>query len=350
MPFSLRTVPLSVVRLCALLLGFVIASTVALAETQVVFKRIDTQYIAALGDPNATSGTGAQTWGLWRKDPGPRGVWLRRFDRLKTTGGVAPAKWKFDQEDWWLDENGLIMEKPEFSVPPGKYLVTGDRETISVLTVHPMDDSGEMRWELEYGAKLYDVTHLPCRSARYRPASLGAVCTPDNALKGAFPVNPGHSMPAVPGCSKLDYAVLFVVAKGTETTASASAQATCRSSGKKHPGLRALESADGSLVLCSNPDAPSAVAGQIPYMVRRADMRSFADPSQQPRCDAKPRIESKCNGEKLCIFEVSDALCAEPEVAKHTTHVQVEWKCQADSSWRFDRVERGKELVFDCRR
>lgn len=349
MPLSLGTTPIRLVRHCILLVSFLMVSTAAYGETQVVFKRIDTQYIAALGNPRETSGTGAQTWGLWRKDPGPRGVWLRRFDRLKTTGGVAPAKWKFDQEDWWLDENGLIMEKPEFSVPPGKYLVTGDRETISVLTVHPMDAAGEMRWELEYGAKLYDVTHLPCRSARYRPTSSGALCTPDNALKGAFPVRPGHSMPAVPGCSKQDYAVLFVVGVGTTRQATASAQAACRRVGKKHPGLRALESADGSLVLCSTPD-PSPVADQLPYMVRRADMRSFADPSQQPRCNAKPSIETNCNGEELCIFKVNDALCTEPDVAKHTTHVQVEWKCQADSDWRFERVERGKELVFDCRR
>ncbi|MEM1198028.1 MAG: hypothetical protein AAGI06_01855 [Pseudomonadota bacterium] len=349
MLLSIGTTPLSVMRTCILLLGFVIASTAAHSETQVVFKRVDTQYIAALGEPTAKSGTGAQTWGLWRKDPGPRGVWLRRFDRLKTTGGVAPAKWKFDQQDWWLDENGLIMEKPEFSVPPGKYLVTGDRETLSVLTVHPMDDAGEMRWELDFGAKLYDVTHLPCRSARYRPTSADAVCTPDNAKQGAFPVQPGHSMPAVPGCTKLDYAVLFVVGVGTTTPVSASAQATCQSSGKKHPGLKALESSDGSLVLCSSPDLAS-VADKAPYLVRRADLRSFEDPSQQPRCNAKPRIEASCKGEKLCIFEVNDNLCTEPEVAKYTTHAQVEWKCQADDNWRFERVERGKQLVFDCRK
>ena len=41
------------------------------------FTRIPIQSIAALGDPQALSGTGAQEWGLWRKDPGPRGVWMR---------------------------------------------------------------------------------------------------------------------------------------------------------------------------------------------------------------------------------------------------------------------------------
>ena len=29
------------------------------------FRRIEPQYIAALGDPGATSGNGAQSWGLW---------------------------------------------------------------------------------------------------------------------------------------------------------------------------------------------------------------------------------------------------------------------------------------------
>lgn len=319
-----------------------------MAQTQEMFKRIPTQYIAALGEPSARAGTGAESWGLWRKDPGPRGVWLRRFDRLKTTGGVAPAKWKFDPDDWWLDENGLIMEKPDFSLPPGKYLVTGDRETLSVLTVHPMDDKGAMAWELAFGAKLYDVTHLPCRSARYRPLSADADCTPDSATKGAFPVKPGHSMPAVPGCTKQDYAVLFVVGVATATQTTASADNACRRSGKRYPGARVLEGADGGLVVCPDQRLTPAPAGPA-YMVRRADMRSFEDPSQQPRCNAKSRIEANCGTRELCIFEVNDDLCTDQSVAKHTTHVQVEWKCRADAGWRFDRVERGQELVFDCR-
>jgi hypothetical protein len=86
-----------------LLLAAVITPSLVFAEPRETFKRIPTQYIAALGAPDATSGTGAERWGLWRKDPGPRGVWLRRFDRLKNSGGVAPAKWTFDQKDCWLD-------------------------------------------------------------------------------------------------------------------------------------------------------------------------------------------------------------------------------------------------------
>lgn len=331
-----------------LLLSGLFGASQAFAEPREMFKRIPTQYIAALGAPDASSGSGAERWGLWRKDPGPRGVWLRRFDRLKTSGGVAPAKWTFDQKDWWLDENGLIMEKPDFSLPPGKYLVSGDRETLSVLTVHPMDSKGAMGWELDFGAKLYDVTHLPCRSARYRPVSADAVCTPDRAKKGAFPVNPGHSMPAVPGCLKQDYAVLFVVGVATTTQVSASAMDACRRQGKEYPGARVLEGANGAIALCAAPRRSLANAGP-PYLVRRADLRSFDDPSQQPRCNAKTQIESQCGASEVCVFKVDDNLCTEPEVSKYTTHVQVEWKCRADSNWRFSRVERGRELVFDCR-
>ncbi len=324
-------------------------ATSAEAEMRYVFERISTQYIAALGNPDARSGTGAERWGIWRKDPGPRGVWLRRFDRLKTSGGVAPAKWTFDQKDWWLDENGLIMEKPDFTLPAGQYLVTGDRETLSVLTVHPKDAKGAMSWDLDFGAKLYDVTHLPCRSARYMPVSAESVCSPERALKNAFPVQPGHSMPTVPGCLKQDYAVLFVVGKAVETKVSSADLATCKRSGKRYPGARVLEGKDGALVMCEDPRTAQAHNGQ-PYNVRRAELRSFEDPSQQPRCNAKEQIEAQCGASEVCVFKVNNNLCTEPEVAKYTTHVQVEWKCHADQNWRFDRVERGKELVFDCRR
>src|SRR6202050_3998675 len=54
------------------------------------FRRIEPQYIAALGDPGATSGNGAQSWGFWSQDPGPRGCKLDRYDQLKAAGGVEP--------------------------------------------------------------------------------------------------------------------------------------------------------------------------------------------------------------------------------------------------------------------
>jgi hypothetical protein len=186
-------------------------SAYAADKFQIKFKRISTQFIAALGEPDANSGSGADRWGIWRQDPGPRGVRLSRYERLKAAGGVAPAQWKFDSTDWWLEENGLIMEKPVFSVPPGKYIVTGNREAVTVLTVHPMDEDGAKRWELDDGVKLYDVTHLPCRSARYTPATSDSSCSPAKARKTAFPVTPGGPMPSVERCNKQDYAVLFVI-------------------------------------------------------------------------------------------------------------------------------------------
>ena len=178
------------------------------------FQRISTQFIAALGNPEANSGSGAQSWGLWPVDPGPRGVRLASFAQMKAAGGVAPAGWKFDATEWWLEEHGLIMEPPVFPIPPGKYLVTGDREVTAVLTIHPADADGDSRWELGDRATLYDVTHLPCRAARY--TSTTGERSPANVQKTAFPVAPGGTMPPVEGCEKKDYAVIFVIGVALE--------------------------------------------------------------------------------------------------------------------------------------
>jgi hypothetical protein len=181
----------------------------ALAESS--FKPVPTQYLAALADPGASSGTGAETWGLWRLDPGPRGVRLGSYEALKAHGGKAPSDWQFDAGDWWLEEHGLIMEKPEFPVPPGKYLVTGNREAKTVLTVLPKDADGKQRWELADGVTVYDVTHLRCRSARYTPAAGNKTCSPAAVKESGFPVEPAAAMPPVENCSKQDYAVLFII-------------------------------------------------------------------------------------------------------------------------------------------
>lgn len=175
------------------------------------FRRISTQFIAAPSDPAARSGADARSWGIWTLDPGPRGVKLDRYDVLAAGGGLAPAQWKFDGADWWLEEHGLIMEQPRFPVPPGRYLVTGGREVAAVLTIHPPDGKGEPRWELSDGATIADVTHLACRSARYTPASAGAACSPSKASQGEFPVAPGAAMPPVEGCKKQDYSVLLLI-------------------------------------------------------------------------------------------------------------------------------------------
>ena len=187
-------------------------SAQASTEEEPNFVRIPTQFIAALGDPTANSGVGAQSWGIWHLDPGPRGVRLGNYEQLKAAAGVAPAKWAFDNTEWWVEENGLLMEKPSFPVAPGKYVVTGDREMVSILTIHTEDDKGIQRWELSHDASLYDVTHLPCRSARYTPVDEDTTCTPGKALNTVFPITPGRTMPSFTGCLKLDYAVLFVIA------------------------------------------------------------------------------------------------------------------------------------------
>ena len=175
------------------------------------FRSVAVQYIAALADPAATSGTGAETWGLWREDPGPRGVRLAKFEALLAAGGKAPSQWTFDANDWWMEENGLIMERPDVGVPSGRYLVTGNRATQAVLTIHPKDANGKQDWDLSDGATIYDVTHLRCRSARYTPQAVGQSCSPSAASQSNFPVTPGAAMPPVPGCSKQDHAVVFII-------------------------------------------------------------------------------------------------------------------------------------------
>ncbi|KAJ1452507.1 hypothetical protein M885DRAFT_526866 [Pelagophyceae sp. CCMP2097] len=175
------------------------------ADAAAQFERVSPlQFIAALGDGSASSGGGAQDWGLWRKDPGPRGVRLAGSPRLAKSG-KADAGWTFDARDWWLEEHGLIMERPA-PLPPGEYVVTGDR---AVTTVLKIDDAGN--WKLKEGT-LYDVTHLPCRSARYT----GESCSPESARQADFPVTPGAVMPLVPGCAQVDYAVLFVVGRAVK--------------------------------------------------------------------------------------------------------------------------------------
>ena len=168
-------------------------------------------YIAVLADPASTSGNNAETWGYWSLDPGPRGVKLSSYRDLIAANGIAPAQWQFDSSAWWLEENGLIMEAPEFPLPPGEYLVTGGRKVLSALIVYPPDEDGHQRWKLEHDASIHDVTHLGCRSALYTPASTESMCTPDNAPQTAFRVAAGAPMPPVPNCQKQDYAVLVVI-------------------------------------------------------------------------------------------------------------------------------------------
>lgn len=179
-------------------------------SAQTKFRRIPTQYIAALAPEGATSGTGAETWGLWRVDPGPIGVWLRFYQNLQRAGNIAPSGWRFDIDDWWLDENGLIMKAPEFPMPAGKYYVTNGEEHISLLTVQEPDADGKQAWSLSDEKTIADVTHGPCRSARYSPEGASGTCSPKDADRTVFPLKPGESPPPVRGCVRQNYAVLIV--------------------------------------------------------------------------------------------------------------------------------------------
>lgn len=203
----------SPIRAAILAIAACLLPAASMAETD--FTPIATQYIAALGDKTATSGTGAERWGLWAVDPGPRGVRLSSYDALLAAGGKAPAGWSFDAGSWWLEEHGLIMEPPQFPLPPGRYVVTGDREAQAVLTVEAADASGAQAWSLDNGATLYDVTHLRCRAARYVPVAEGGAgspsCSPAAVNRNFFPMTLGAPMPMVTDCLQQDYQVLIVI-------------------------------------------------------------------------------------------------------------------------------------------
>jgi hypothetical protein len=177
------------------------------------FRRVSTMFIAALGDPKASNGTGAELWGLWPVDPGPRGVRLSKFGELAKVK-TAPTGWAFDPKDFWVEEHGLIMEAPIIPIVPvsssssKKFIVTGDREITTVLTIF-----ANGQWKLDEGC-LHDVTHLPCRSARYIGDDMSFVPCRNDLSK--FPVVPGAIMPSLPTCTSTDYAVLFVTAVGVD--------------------------------------------------------------------------------------------------------------------------------------
>jgi hypothetical protein len=181
------------------------------------FRYIPTQYIATLASAKERSGTGAETWGLWRVDPGPIGVWLRFYQLLQKAGNIAPAGWRFDIDDWWLDENGLIMKAPEFPMPAGKYYVTNGEDNIALLTVEEPDSDGKQAWSLSDNKSIADVTHGPCRSARYTQKNGSKTCSPKNANLNVFPLKPGEEPPYVDGCNRKKYAVLIVFAVPNES-------------------------------------------------------------------------------------------------------------------------------------
>ena len=91
-------------------------------------------------------------------------MWLR-FYQLEKVGNIVPTGWRFGFDDWWLDENGLIMKAPEFPILAGQYFVTDGEEHFSLLTIEQQDAEGKQAWSLTDDKTIGDVTHGPCRSA-----------------------------------------------------------------------------------------------------------------------------------------------------------------------------------------
>ena len=191
-------------------LGLMLASASSTLLAQTRIRRIQTQYIATTAPAGATSGTSAETWGIWTVDPGPIGVWLRFYQSLQKAGNIAPSGWRFNINDWWLDENGLIMKSPEFPIPAGQYYVTNGEQHFSLLTIQHPDAAGKQTWSLSDDKTIGNVTHGPCRSARYTPKTGLGTCSPKDANRAAFPLKPGESPPLVRGCNRKQYAVLIV--------------------------------------------------------------------------------------------------------------------------------------------
>jgi hypothetical protein len=122
-----------VINAAAAALSLVTAGAANNLYTQTVytpagFQRFsNTKFIAATGDPHANQGrigtAQEEQWGVWNQDPGPRGVFLRDYPTLllkqtkqtssstsdSTNDSVAPAGWKFDKNDWWLEEHGTYI-------------------------------------------------------------------------------------------------------------------------------------------------------------------------------------------------------------------------------------------------
>ena len=136
------------------------------------FKRIEPQFIAALGDPGATSGKGAQSWGFWNQDPGPRACKLDHYHQLKAVSavllGVATDGNSTLRTGGWRNM-ALIMEKPTFPLAPGKYLVTGDREVTTVLdnSAQGQGRQSAVGTRRRRNPQQMSPIRRGCRSARY---------------------------------------------------------------------------------------------------------------------------------------------------------------------------------------
>ena len=94
------------------------------------------------------------------------------------------------------------MNAPEFPIPARQYYVTNGEENIFLLTVGEADAEGKQAWSLTDDKTIGDVTHGPCRSARYTPESESGSCSPKYADRSAFPLKPSEAPPLVSRCNK----------------------------------------------------------------------------------------------------------------------------------------------------
>ncbi|MEM6987666.1 MAG: hypothetical protein AAF499_14135 [Pseudomonadota bacterium] len=105
------------------------------------------------------------------------------------------------------------MKSPEFPMPAGEYVVSNGVSNISLLRVDEPAAAGEQSWSLSDSMTIADVTHGPCRSARYRPRQTSGQCSPENAPQTVFPLGPGEQPPSVQYCDRKIYAVLIVIGR-----------------------------------------------------------------------------------------------------------------------------------------
>ena len=138
------------------------------------------------------------------------------YEELKARDYVHLAGWRFDVDDWWLDENGILMKHPDFPMPPGIYLVSNGEDKAGLLTVEEPDERGGQAWSLSRETTIADVTHGPCRSARYTPLGEFGSCSPADVDQSIFPLQLGDQPPEVPGCHRTQYAVLIVIGVAEE--------------------------------------------------------------------------------------------------------------------------------------
>ena len=122
-----------------------------------------------------------------------KGCRLERFPWLGEEFQSGPSR--LDLFSKWL------VEAPDFPLTPGRYLVTSSWLNTTVLV-----QSKSGHWSLENGT-VFNVTHLPDTD---QMRDKGAQ---QQQIHPIFLWNLDQKMPAVQGCVKKGYAVIFVIGR-----------------------------------------------------------------------------------------------------------------------------------------